>query len=374
MLTRCPACATHFRVTAEQLKARSGRVRCGECQHVFNALDSLIEEPMVVLVPTPPETALPTIAPHRPDAEPQATDAAATQADEVDAPPAPAAESVPETPFQALQLPPLAQPDAKYPSVPDSFPTAEPATDETEVRAASAREASELRAADTDPGASESSALDTVASDAAPSAQDPSDTAGSETAAAEAIASALEVPAAANDAAGGTEDSSEPFPVPPPPPRWPWAIGSLIALTVIGLQLLLAFRVEISVLWPEAKPSLVALCEVADCEVGLPTKVGMVGIEASDLHPDSEHKGRLALSATLKNRAPFAQQFPHLELTLTDTADQAVARKVLAPADYLPPKSSIANGMPSNADILVAIGIDSGSLTASGYRLYLFYP
>jgi predicted Zn finger-like uncharacterized protein len=45
MLTRCPACATHFRVTPEQLKARSGRVRCGECQHVFNALDTLIEEP-----------------------------------------------------------------------------------------------------------------------------------------------------------------------------------------------------------------------------------------------------------------------------------------------------------------------------------------
>jgi predicted Zn finger-like uncharacterized protein len=45
MLTRCPSCATHFRVTPEQLKARSGRVRCGECQNVFNALDSLIEEP-----------------------------------------------------------------------------------------------------------------------------------------------------------------------------------------------------------------------------------------------------------------------------------------------------------------------------------------
>ena len=43
-----PSCATHFRVTPEQLKARTGRVRCGECQNVFNALDSLIEEPVVV--------------------------------------------------------------------------------------------------------------------------------------------------------------------------------------------------------------------------------------------------------------------------------------------------------------------------------------
>ena len=59
MLTRCPSCATHFRVTPEQLKARTGRVRCGECQNVFNALDSLIEEPVVAsasmpLVAVPP--------------------------------------------------------------------------------------------------------------------------------------------------------------------------------------------------------------------------------------------------------------------------------------------------------------------------------
>ena len=54
MLTHCPACETHFRVTAEQLKTRSGRVRCGECQHVFNALDSLIEEPVLVVAPLTP--------------------------------------------------------------------------------------------------------------------------------------------------------------------------------------------------------------------------------------------------------------------------------------------------------------------------------
>ena len=53
MLTRCPSCATHFRVTAEQLKLRAGRVRCGECQHVFNALDTLIEEPPLIIAPPP---------------------------------------------------------------------------------------------------------------------------------------------------------------------------------------------------------------------------------------------------------------------------------------------------------------------------------
>jgi hypothetical protein len=151
-------------------------------------------------------------------------------------------------------------------------------------------------------------------------------------------------------------------------------VGSLAALAALVVQALLAFRVELAVLWPEGKPALVALCDIAGCEVGLPAKVGLVGIEASDLHPDSEHKGRLALAATLKNRAPFAQQFPPLELTLTDTADQAIARKGLAPADYLPPTTAVAGGMKPNVDIAVALGIESGGMAASGYRLYLFYP
>ena len=44
MKSRCPNCQTVFRITPEQMKARAGKVRCGQCQAVFNALDSLLEE------------------------------------------------------------------------------------------------------------------------------------------------------------------------------------------------------------------------------------------------------------------------------------------------------------------------------------------
>jgi len=300
VLTRCPACETHFRVTAEQLKARSGRVRCGECQHLFNALDSLIEESVVATAPPtaePPQQSVPLPAT---DAEAAAAAFPEVEVDQVAVPPAPTLEPIEE----AQEELPTSQPETQEPSF------AEP----TEVAEADA----------------------TAEADVA--------------------------------------DWSETFPEPPPPRRWPWVIGSLSGLAVIGVQAVLAFRVELAVLMPEARPALVALCDIADCEVGLPTKVAMVGIEASDLYPDNEHAGRLALTATLKNRAPFAQRFPHLELTLTDTADQTIARKVLAPEDYLPPKTSFADGMRPNADIVVTVGVDPGEMAASGYRLYLFYP
>lgn len=293
MLTRCPACATHFRVTAEQLKLRSGRVRCGACQHVFNALDSLIEEPVMIATQAVADVTA-SARPTPRDPEPAAADPHAAGA----VPPAP----TPETP--AEKPAPIRLPQREIIPEPAKF---------AEIMAAGA-----------------------------------SDTA-----------------TAANT------DFLEP---PPPPRRWPWLIGSLAALAALVLQAALAFRVELALLWPPARPALVTLCQYANCEVGLPAKVALVSIEASDLHPDNTQPGRLALAATLKNRAPFAQQFPHLELTLTDTADQAVARKVLTPADYLPAATSIASGMPPHADIVLAVGVEPRDLAASGYRLYVFYP
>jgi predicted Zn finger-like uncharacterized protein len=44
MFTRCPQCTTVFRVTANQLRAARGDVRCGNCAHVFNAMESLADE------------------------------------------------------------------------------------------------------------------------------------------------------------------------------------------------------------------------------------------------------------------------------------------------------------------------------------------
>ncbi len=39
LLTRCPHCETRFRVTDEQLGVAKGKVRCGNCMEVFNAVE-----------------------------------------------------------------------------------------------------------------------------------------------------------------------------------------------------------------------------------------------------------------------------------------------------------------------------------------------
>lgn len=44
MQTRCPTCDTTFRIQVDQLKRADGKVRCGQCQHVFAATLYLQEE------------------------------------------------------------------------------------------------------------------------------------------------------------------------------------------------------------------------------------------------------------------------------------------------------------------------------------------
>lgn len=44
--TQCPDCRTIFRVTALQLEAAEGLVRCGECDNIFNAATALLPEPV----------------------------------------------------------------------------------------------------------------------------------------------------------------------------------------------------------------------------------------------------------------------------------------------------------------------------------------
>lgn len=329
MLTRCPECATHFRVTAEQLKLRAGRVRCGECQNVFNALDTLIEEPSVVVAS--PVVIAPPAPPDPEQNAPFAEEFTVTPAPTFDSPDVPTDESG-ETEWQHRAEPAEAPADVRVAQIPD--PEAEAPTTPAE------------------PG------ILAVAPIIGPSDETQAPTPPSQN-------------FSPREPASWEEAFTE---APPPPRRWPWAVGTMLALLVLGVQALLMYRVEMAVLWPESRPILVGTCQMLACEVSLPAKVAMVGIEASDLHPDTAQKGRLALTATLKNRAPFSQQFPHLELTLTDTADKAIVRKVLPPADYLPGTVAITNGMVPNADVAVSLTLDAGELPASGYRLYLFYP
>lgn len=50
-ITRCPACATQFKVVADQLRISEGWVRCGQCKEVFDAAAHLVAAPPLPMLP-----------------------------------------------------------------------------------------------------------------------------------------------------------------------------------------------------------------------------------------------------------------------------------------------------------------------------------
>jgi predicted Zn finger-like uncharacterized protein len=156
--------------------------------------------------------------------------------------------------------------------------------------------------------------------------------------------------------------------------RWPWLIGALLLLLLLLVQAAYLYRSAILVLFPQARPYAVALCATLGCELPLPRHIELMSIEASDLHADTTNPTIMVLSATLKNRAIFDQQFPMIELTLTDSQDQPVVRRVLAPPDYLGKAASARAGFTANSETAIKVFIEGSQVKATGYRLYLFYP
>jgi len=156
---------------------------------------------------------------------------------------------------------------------------------------------------------------------------------------------------------------------------WP---GLVMLAFFLLAQIAYHLRGEIALLLPEAKPHLAELCLVLGCDLPLPRKPELMSIESSDLQADTANPGVMVLSATLRNRAPFAQQPPALELTLTDVQDQPVARRVLNAADYASRGAAAGNVtdrlFPASTELPVKIYFEASSVKATGYRLYLFYP
>lgn len=299
MKTRCPGCQTTFRVTPEQLKARAGKVRCGECQTVFNALDNLLEEGMPSAPPAPPA------------AEPPPPVAA------------PAADPAPS--FEAA-----AAPETLTPAAPAEAAT--PGTPLTE-----------------------------------------------EAAQALAIATGLVVPRETTEIPGYSKWAEGVMSSPASPSagrsaRWPFTLAALLLVLALGVQLAFHFRSGIAVAAPSLRPLLAALSEAFGAGLPLPQHVDLVSIETSDLQADPTRRGLLILQATLRNRAAYGQAYPLLELTLTDTQDNPIARRVFQPDEYLAPQNPPEQGFPANTDTPVRLWIEAKDITAAGYRLYVFYP
>ena len=113
-------------------------------------------------------------------------------------------------------------------------------------------------------------------------------------------------------------------------------------------------------------------CQWLGCTLALPRRAEVLSIESSDLQADPRRQNVIVLHALIRNRSRLPQEYPALELTLTDEGGQPVLRRVLLPSDYV--ELERVRGIAAGGEAALRVYLDASGAPVTSYRLYLFYP
>lgn len=375
LATRCPNCQALFRVVADQLKLRGGLVRCGACRHVFDAIGSLtyVDDAAPAGAASTPATAKAAapltlrISPER-LARPKPAARDDVRAASTDAQRTPGrTSSTGGAPPKESERTDKARPSIEDEIAESSVPTLLAPGVDAPGRGANIQETVRAGHSDTDEEDQDKRAraetrrrrIERRTSEAR--AEQPADTGVEET--------AVDAEEAPDFLRQGQRRTSTGFSV-------VFGGGSALLALLLLAQLAVVFRIELATRWPSLRPSLVQLCEAFDCAVGWPARAELLAVVGTELQaiPGTDV---LELTAVVRNRANFKVALPAIEVTLTDTQNRALARKVFAPVDYLAsagePSSRIDEGLAAGSDYTIRIAFEARGLAAVGFVVYPFY-
>ncbi len=389
--TRCPACGTTFRVVPDQLKISDGWVRCGHCADVFDAT-LYLEQWTPAPTPAPPPTPVtapvqepapvPVQQPEPTVAEPMADGAAGPVADTATvvsgfdattpadlAPDEPSETSRDEAlpvstdPFvsstSAANAPGDAEPAPETEPVTDAVAPADPPAPPATAPAEDDFQADLVRFAARQPTDSE-----------APAAE-PTDTTSTPPVATSPEGLAAPVPSPAADEPGFVRQARRQAFWRSPLVRAMLSLLLVLLLALLAAQWAVHDRDRLAARHPALEPLLVQLCAPLGCRIAPPRQIDAVVIDSTTL---VRRLGNFyAFDVVLKNTATMAVAMPALELSLTDTQDRVIARRVFLPRELpgAPEQLAPQSSLPLSLRLSVA---DAGAVPMAGYRALVFYP
>ena len=147
-------------------------------------------------------------------------------------------------------------------------------------------------------------------------------------------------------------------------------LAAALLVALLTAQVALLRHDEIAARWPESMPALEFLCEVRDCRIEPVRRLDGLAVESSGLAQLGD-AATYRLQVSLRNRDALPLLTPALDLTLTDSRGNVVARKVLRRADFGPAAPPT---MAPGAELTLQAVLDTGERRVSGYSVEIFYP
>jgi len=147
-------------------------------------------------------------------------------------------------------------------------------------------------------------------------------------------------------------------------------LASLLFAAVLAVQVVHHFRDSVAASYPSLRPLLASWCASAGCRLEAPRRIEDISVESTALARAAVGTDTFRLSVTLRNRGTVPVTMPSIDLTLTDTAGQLVARRALNPSDFRVPDAVVAPGSEAALQLLLS----AGNPRVSGYTVEVFYP
>jgi hypothetical protein len=153
-----------------------------------------------------------------------------------------------------------------------------------------------------------------------------------------------------------------------------WSLGVVLLAFLLAAEIAYATRASLAQRYPVLRPAMESICGAFGCAIPWPNNDALLKLEDSELLEVPGKPNQIALGARIRNLAPAAQEYPYLELTLTDLTGQAASRRVLRPSEYMGRPVASGEVLAAGAEIAIQLRLETRNIRATGYELLLFYP
>ena len=147
-------------------------------------------------------------------------------------------------------------------------------------------------------------------------------------------------------------------------------LAAVLFAATLTVQVVHHFRDGVAASHPSLGPLLAGWCASAGCKLQAPRRIEDISVESTALARAAAGTDTFRLSVTLRNRGTVPVTMPSVDLTLTDTAGQLVARRALNPSDFRIADAVVAPGSEAALQLLLS----AGNPRVSGYTVEVFYP
>lgn len=124
---------------------------------------------------------------------------------------------------------------------------------------------------------------------------------------------------------------------------------------------------------PELRPFYEKGCDLAGCKLKPLINVDAIQSRKLVVRTNPENRSQLVVDAVIINRADFQQPFPAIALTFSNLNGDIVAQSVFTPSDYLAGEADKLDIMPVETPVRIAISIRDPGRDAVNYNI-IFRP